>query len=228
MWAKCTPTKRTVPRCRRGSGWIESGVVSEVINLESSGVGAPGCPRAGSTARRAGRRNGRAGAAGHQRRTLAANALIASSYLAGTKPRRGWRSLRCLAARLEGHGEPDVAQGEERLGRLECPLARGEPIVRLIRDGTVVRVRLNGKATSISLLVVLGVRADGHKMCSRSTSMGGRAPRRRRQAMTPKPNLARLLGPPLSASPVEQDEAPGMCAKSGGGYTAGQRSGSKG
>ena len=32
-----------------------------------------------------------------------------------------------------------------------------EPIVRLILDGTVVRVRLDRKATSISLLVVIGV-----------------------------------------------------------------------
>jgi len=37
-----------------------------------------------------------------------------------------------------------------------------EPIVRLILlDGTVARVRLDKKATSISLLVALGVRADG-------------------------------------------------------------------
>ena len=35
-----------------------------------------------------------------------------------------------------------------------------EPIVRLILDGTVVRVRLDRKATSIVLLVVLGVRQD--------------------------------------------------------------------
>jgi hypothetical protein len=35
-----------------------------------------------------------------------------------------------------------------------------EPIVRLILDGTVVRVRLDRKATSISLLVGLG-RARG-------------------------------------------------------------------
>jgi putative transposase len=34
-----------------------------------------------------------------------------------------------------------------------------EPIVRLILDGTVVRVRLDKKATSISLLVALGVRS---------------------------------------------------------------------
>ena len=33
----------------------------------------------------------------------------------------------------------------------------GEPIVRLILDGTVVRARLDGKATSISLLVAIGV-----------------------------------------------------------------------
>jgi putative transposase len=39
-----------------------------------------------------------------------------------------------------------------------------EDIVRLILDGTVVRVRLDKKATSISLLVVLGVRRDGQKV----------------------------------------------------------------
>jgi transposase-like protein len=48
-----------------------------------------------------------------------------------------------------------------------------EPIVRLILDGTVVRVRLDRKATSISLLVVIGVRADGQKMLLAIKSMGG-------------------------------------------------------
>jgi putative transposase len=48
-----------------------------------------------------------------------------------------------------------------------------EPIVRLILDGTVVRVRLDRKATSISLLVVLGVRADGQKVLLAIKSMGG-------------------------------------------------------
>jgi hypothetical protein len=38
-----------------------------------------------------------------------------------------------------------------------------EPIIRLILDGTVMRVRLDRKATSIVLLVVLGVRDDGQK-----------------------------------------------------------------
>ena len=67
-----------------------------------------------------------------------------------------------------------MAQGADRLGRLECPLAVvEEPIVRLILDGTVVRVRLDRKATSISLLVVLGVRADGQKVLLAIKSMGG-------------------------------------------------------
>jgi transposase-like protein len=48
-----------------------------------------------------------------------------------------------------------------------------EPIVRLILDGTVVRVRLDRKATSISLLVVIGVREDGQKILLAIKSMGG-------------------------------------------------------
>ena len=48
-----------------------------------------------------------------------------------------------------------------------------EPIVRLILDGTVVRVRLDRKATAISLLVMIGVRADGQKMLIAIKSMGG-------------------------------------------------------
>jgi putative transposase len=49
----------------------------------------------------------------------------------------------------------------------------GEPIVRLILDGTVVRVRLDRQATSNSLLVVLGVREDGQKVLLAIRSMGG-------------------------------------------------------
>jgi hypothetical protein len=47
-----------------------------------------------------------------------------------------------------------------------------EPIVRLILDGTVVGVRLDRKSTAISLLVVLGVRANGQKMLLVIKSMG--------------------------------------------------------
>jgi putative transposase len=48
-----------------------------------------------------------------------------------------------------------------------------EPIVRLILDGTAVKVRLDRKATSIALLVVIGVRADGQKVLLAVKSMGG-------------------------------------------------------
>jgi Transposase, Mutator family len=48
-----------------------------------------------------------------------------------------------------------------------------EPIVRLILDGTVVDVRLDCKAITISLLVVIGVRTDGQKVLLAVKSMGG-------------------------------------------------------
>jgi len=48
-----------------------------------------------------------------------------------------------------------------------------EPVVRLILDGTVVKVRLDRKATAISLLVVLGVRQDGQKILLAIKNMGG-------------------------------------------------------
>jgi len=65
----------------------------------------------------------------------------------------------------QGYGEPGVAEGEGRLGRLEWPRSLAEEsIIRVILDGTVVRVRLDRKATSIVLLVVLGVREDGQKV----------------------------------------------------------------
>jgi transposase-like protein len=48
-----------------------------------------------------------------------------------------------------------------------------QSIVRLILDGTVVDVRLDRKATAISLLVVIGVRTDGQKVLLAVKSMGG-------------------------------------------------------
>ena len=49
----------------------------------------------------------------------------------------------------------------------------GEGIVRLVLDGTVVRIRLDPKATSISLLVVLGIRCDGQKVLLAIRAIGG-------------------------------------------------------
>src|ERR1700726_485394 len=111
----------------------------------------------------------------YQRRPLAADALIASAYLAGTNTRRVRRALKALFA--EGIGK-DVVSRVWRKVKSDWeawntrPLAE-EPIVRLILDGTVVRVRLDRKATSISLLVVIGVRADGQKVLLAIKSMGG-------------------------------------------------------
>ena len=48
-----------------------------------------------------------------------------------------------------------------------------EAIVRLILDGTVVRARIDRKATAISLLVAVGVRRDGQKVLLALRSMGG-------------------------------------------------------
>lgn len=111
----------------------------------------------------------------YQRRTLAADALIASCYLAGTNTRR---VRRALAALFGGAVGKDTVSRTWRKVKSDWDAwnARSladEPIVRLILDGTVVRVRLDRKATAISLLVVLGVRADGQKVLLAIKSMGG-------------------------------------------------------
>jgi transposase-like protein len=110
----------------------------------------------------------------YQRRTLAADALIASCYLAGTNTRRVRRALGALFA---------GAVGKDTVSRVwrkvksdwdawNARSLANEPIVRLILDGTVVRVRLDRKATAISLLVVIGVRADGQKILLAIKAMG--------------------------------------------------------
>jgi hypothetical protein len=78
---------------------------------------------------------------------------------------------------IKEDGEPDVAKSEEPLACLEPRSLAKAPIVRLLLDSTFARVRLDRKATSISLLVVLGVRADGQKVLLAIKSMGGRAPK---------------------------------------------------
>src|SRR5215213_2975953 len=78
----------------------------------------------------------------------------------------------------QGRGQPHrhrfaMAAHQGGLGGLEPALAGRDEIVRLILDGTVVRVRLDRKATSVSLLVVLGVRSDGQKVLLSVRAMGG-------------------------------------------------------
>jgi putative transposase len=111
----------------------------------------------------------------YQRRTKRADALIASAYLSGTNTRR---VRRALAALFGGAVGKDTVSRVWRKTKGDWdawnarPLA-GEPIVRLILDGTVARVRLDRRATSISLLVALGVRADGQKVLLAIKNMGG-------------------------------------------------------
>jgi len=111
----------------------------------------------------------------YARRTRRAEALIAAAYLAGTNPRRVQRAL---AALFRGAVGKDVVSrtwrkvktGWEAWCRRDLA---GEDIVRLVLDGAVVRVRLDRKATSISLLVVLGIRRDGQKVLLAARAMGG-------------------------------------------------------
>lgn len=111
----------------------------------------------------------------YQRRTGAADALIAGAYLAGTNTRRVRRALAGVFA--QGVGKDVVSRVWRKVKTdWEAWCARSladEPIVRLILDGTVVRVRLDRKATAISLLVVIGIRADGQKVLLAAKSMGG-------------------------------------------------------
>ena len=111
----------------------------------------------------------------YQRRTRAADALIASAYLSGTNTRR---VRRALAALFRGAvGKDTVSRVWRKVkGDWDAWNAHSlaeEPIIRLILDGTVVRVRLDRKSTSISLLIALGVRQDGQKVLLAVKSMGG-------------------------------------------------------
>src|SRR3712207_2175633 len=111
----------------------------------------------------------------YARMTRQAEALIAGAYLAGTNTRRVGRALGAL---FRGTVGKDVVSRTWRKVKTDweawCRRGLGaEDIVRLILDGTVVRVRLDRKATAISLLVVLGVRRDGQKVLLAARSMGG-------------------------------------------------------
>jgi transposase-like protein len=111
----------------------------------------------------------------YQRRTQQADSLIAGAYLAGTNTRR---VRRALAAVFGGAVGKDTVSRVWRKVKADWDAwnARAlgeEPIVRLILDGTVVRVRLDRRATSIVLLVVLGVREDGQKVLLAVKNMGG-------------------------------------------------------
>ena len=111
----------------------------------------------------------------YQRRTKRADALITGAYLSGTNTRRVRRALAALFGGAVGKDTVSRVWRKAK-GDWDAWNARSlsdEPIVRVILDGTVVRVRLDKKATSISLLVALGVRHDGQKVLLAIKTMGG-------------------------------------------------------
>jgi transposase-like protein len=111
----------------------------------------------------------------YRRRTREVDALIAGAYLAGTNTRRVGRALTAVfrgaisKSTVSRVWRQIKADWESWNRRDLAP----EDIARLILDGTVVKVRLDKKATSISLLVVLGVRRDGQKVLLAVKNMGG-------------------------------------------------------
>jgi putative transposase len=111
----------------------------------------------------------------YARMTKQVEALIAGAYLSGTNTRRVRRALGAL---FKGAVSKDTVSRVWRKVQTDweawCRRSLADAdIVRLVLDGTVVRVRLDRKATAISLLVVLGVRRDGQKMLLTARNMGG-------------------------------------------------------
>ena len=111
----------------------------------------------------------------YQRRTKHADALIAGAYLAGTNTRRVRRALAALFGGAVGKDTVSRVWRKVKGDRdaWNARYLKDEPIIRLILDGTIVRVRLDKKATLISLLVALGVRQDGQKVLLAVKNMGG-------------------------------------------------------
>ena len=111
----------------------------------------------------------------YKRLSPRAEALIAQAYLAGMNTRRVRRALAGLFAGRVGKDVVSRAWQRTR-SAWEAWQKRdlaGEGIVRLILDGTVVKVRLDRKVTAISLLIALGIRRDGQKVVLAIKNMGG-------------------------------------------------------
>jgi putative transposase len=111
----------------------------------------------------------------YKRLSRRAETLIAEAYLAGMNTRR---VRRALAKLFEGRVGKDVVSRAWQRTRSawetwQKRTLAGDDIVRLILDGTVVKVRLDRKATAISLLIVLGIRRDGQKVVLAIKNMGG-------------------------------------------------------
>jgi putative transposase len=111
----------------------------------------------------------------YRRLSRRAELLIAEVYLAGVNTRRVRRALQSLFAGRIGKDAVSRAWRRTRAA-WEAWQQRDladDDIVRLILDGTGVKVRLDRKATAISLLIALGIRRDGQKVVLAIRNMGG-------------------------------------------------------
>jgi putative transposase len=111
----------------------------------------------------------------YQRLTKRAEALIAAAYLSGTNTRRVRRALGALFGGAIGKDVVSRAWHKVQTdweAWQKRDLSKDD-IVRLILDGTVVRVRLDKRATGLSVLVALGVCRDGQKVLLGLKNMGG-------------------------------------------------------
>jgi putative transposase len=121
----------------------------------------------------------------YRRLSRRAEALVAQAYLAGVNTRRVRRALAGLFA---GRVGKDAVSRAWRRARSAWEAWRerdlaGEDVVRLILDGTAVKVRLDKRVAAISLLVALGVRRDGQKVVLAIESMGGESEAAWRQVL---------------------------------------------
>lgn len=111
----------------------------------------------------------------YRRLTRRAEALIAAAYLSGTNTRRVRRALGALFGGAVGKDTVSRAWHKVQTdweAWQQRDLSQDD-IVRLVLDGTVVRVRLDKRATGLSVLVALGVRRDGQKVLLGLQNMGG-------------------------------------------------------
>jgi transposase-like protein len=143
----------------------------------------------------------------YKRLTKRAEALIAGTYLAGTNTRRVRRALGALFGGAVGKDTVSRAWHKVQTdwqAWQKRDLSKDD-VVRLILDGTVVKVRLDRRATGLSLLVALGVRRDGQKVLLGLRNMGGESEAAWRAVLDDL--VARGLGTPEL---VIVDGAPGL------------------
>lgn len=110
----------------------------------------------------------------HRRLTLNAESLIVACYLCGVSTRKSAVAL--SQALGPGVSKSTVSRCLERLrpeweSWQKRDLSKDE-IERLILDGTVLHVRMDGRSERMTILVALGVRSDGRKVALAFKPMG--------------------------------------------------------